>query len=102
MVSRNRPIRPTASPAARVFLAFSIGACCVAALNLAFSLGRQWPVQGPPQTGARSSSLDDVRRHSTIPLAELDVDRGNQIRKPLRLSPALNVASEPNQSETQR
>ena len=56
--------------------AFAAGALMVAALVLAWTVGRRMPLESPPRTYENTDSLDDVRRMPPIPYNQLPVDRG--------------------------
>jgi hypothetical protein len=65
----------------RVMLAFAASACCVAALALAFSLGRHWPVGAGRPAAPADPSLNEIRQRGAIPFAELAIDRGTEQEK---------------------
>src|SRR5262245_32459317 len=78
----------------RVMLAFAASACCVAALALAFSLGRHWPLPPTTQTTTDDPSLSEVRQRGAIPFAELAIDRGAEQDNPPRASTGEDTRSE--------
>src|SRR5262245_35558401 len=57
--------------------AFALGAVCVSALALAFSLGRHWPLK--PQAEKQPEilpTLAEVRRRPAVAFDQLEIDRG--------------------------
>ena len=76
------------SVAGQLTLAFATGACCIAALALAFSLGRHWPLGMPHEAQAGVPSLSEVRSRGAIPYSELNIDRGTEPDKSPRASAA--------------
>ena len=85
------PRSEASSSGGRMALAFATGACCVAALALAFSLGRHWPLSVPVESDAGVPSLSEVRRRGAIPFAELAIDRGTEPDKSTRAPAAADV-----------
>src|SRR5690349_13464066 len=75
----------------RMLLAFATGACCVAALALAFNLGRHWPLGAREEKETNIPSLGEVRRRGPIPYAELAIDPGTATDNSPRTSASADV-----------
>ena len=75
--------------------AFALGAVCVTALALAFTLGRHWPLTTPAETVV-APSMEVARRGNPIPYAELEVDRGAMQNPPPVVATEKPNSDQPN------